>query len=336
MAFMQTSPTLVSRRRLLKTVFCSSAALALNLRPQLLPAAEGGDLHLLALGDFGSMESPQSAVASGMQNYVKQLKIKPEWLVLLGDNFYKPMPGGLKSERWKTGFEDMYPATVFPGPCPAILGNHDYHDNAGGEQVQLAYAKQGGTRWTMPAKWHRQDLGKLATFLFLDTNLRSLSGSGKNKDGTVVKKNCLTAEEEVAQWAWLQQQLAGPRASFTIVCGHHPVYSNGIHGDSKELVQKLAPMLQEAGVHLYLCGHDHDMQHLELEGLKTSFVLSGGGGARVRDLPNTKRKMPFGNPVYGFSHLQINAQRLVLRHLDANGKQLHAFEKQLDYAWKLV
>mgnify|MGYP002146327950 CR=1 FL=1 len=32
----------------------------------------------------------------------------------------------LKSPRWKTGFEDMYPASVFPGPCPAVLGNHDY------------------------------------------------------------------------------------------------------------------------------------------------------------------------------------------------------------------
>lgn len=333
---MVTPAASMSRRRLLKTVFCSSAALALNLRPQTVVAADGDDKHLLALGDFGSMEPSQFAVAKGMQGYVKQLSLKPEWTVMLGDNFYKPMPGGLKSERWKTGFEDMYPASVFPGPCPAILGNHDYHDNAGGEQVQLAYASQGGTRWTMPAKWYRKDMGSVATFLLLDTNLRSLSGSGKTKDGKTVKKNSLTADEEQAQWTWLKGQLSGPRAPFTIVCGHHPVYSNGIHGDSKELVTRLAPMLQEAGVHLYLCGHDHDMQHLELEGLKTSFVLSGGGGARVRPLTNTERKMPYGNPVYGFSHLQINSQHLTVRHLDANGKQLHAFEKSLDHSWKEV
>ena len=328
--------SLLSRRRLLKTVFCSSAALSLNLRPSILEAAEGEDQHLFMIGDFGSMEPPQQAVANGMKGYIERLKVKPEWLMLLGDNFYKPMPGGLKSPRWKTGFEDMYPATVFPGPCPAVLGNHDYHDNAGGEQVQLAYAKQGGTRWTMPAKWYRQDLGSLVTFLFLDTNLRSVSGSSKNKDGKVVKKNSLTAEEEAAQWAWLKDELAKPRAPFTIVAGHHPVYSNGQHGDTKELVKTLAPMLQDSGVHLYLCGHDHDLQHLELEGLKTSFVLSGGGGARVRELKNTTRKMPFGTAVYGFSHLQINPQRLIVRHLDANANQIHAFEKKLNHSWKTI
>lgn len=326
----------MSRRRLLKTVFCSSAALALNLRPQSLVAAEGDDTHVLMLGDFGSTDPAQTAVARGMQTYVKQLKLKSEWLIMLGDNFYRPMPGGLKSERWQTGFEDMYPASVFPGPCPAVLGNHDYHDNAGGEQVQLAYAKQGNTRWTMPNKWYRMELGKLATVLFLDTNLRSLSGGIKTKDGKKMKKNSLTAEEEAAQWTWLKEELAKPRAPFTIVCGHHPVYTNGSHGDSKELVTTLAPLMQKAGVHLYLCGHDHDLQHLELEGQKTSFVLSGGGGARVRELKNKDRSIPYGNHIYGFSHLQINPQRLIVRHLDANGKQVHAFEKGLDFAWKLA
>lgn len=324
----------LTRRRLLKTVFCSSAALSLNLRSSIVQAAEGDDTHLFMIGDFGSMEPPQEAVAKGMKGYIERLHLKPEWLLLLGDNFYKPMPGGLKSERWKTGFEDMYPASTFPGLCPAVLGNHDYHDNLGGEKVQLAYAAQGGTRWTMPAKWYRKDLGQLATFLFLDTNVRSVSGSAKNKDGTTIKKPCLTAEEETAQWSWLKGELARPRGTYTIVVGHHPVYSNGLHGDSKELVKTLAPQLQDAGVHLYLCGHDHDLQHLELEGLKTSFVLSGGGGARVRELPNKTRKMPFGTAVYGFSHLQINPQRLIVRHLDANAKQIHAFEKSVTYAWK--
>jgi hypothetical protein len=326
-----------TRRRLLKTVFCSSAALSLNLRPQAVKAAAGEDLHLMMIGDFGSMEPSQEAVANGMQKYLKASGAKPEWLLLVGDNFYKPMPGGLKSERWKTGFEDMYPASVFPGPCPAVLGNHDYHDNKGGEQVQLAYAKQGGTRWTMPAKWYRMELGKLVTFLFIDTNLRSISGGTITaKDGTKIERNSLTADEEAAQWTWLKDELAKPRAPFTVVVGHHPVYSNGQHGDSKELVKTLAPMLQQAGVHLYLCGHDHDLQHLELEGLKTSYVLSGGGGARVRDLTNKDRKMPFGTAVYGFSHLEVNAERIIVRHMDANAKQIHAFEKKLDHSWAAV
>jgi hypothetical protein len=78
------------------------------------------------------------------------------------------------------------------------------------------------------------------------------------------------------------------------------------------------------------------MQHLELEGLKTSFLLSGGGGARVRELANKERKMPYGLNLYGFSHLQANKDRLIVRHLDANRNQVHAFEKKQDFSFVAV
>jgi tartrate-resistant acid phosphatase type 5 len=324
-----------SRRRLLRTAFCSSTLLGLNVGRGLVNAAEAGagdDLHWLAIGDFGSMEPAQTAVANGMKKYVADLRLKTEGLLLLGDNFYKPMPGGLKAARWKAGFEEMYPASSFPGPCLAVLGNHDYHDNKGGEQVQLAYAKQGGTRWTMPAKWYRMDF-PLVTFLFIDTNLRAVSGTKDPKTDKV--KASLTEQEEKKQMAWLKGELAKPRAPWTICVGHHPVYSNGQHGDTEALVSDLAPLLQAHGVQTYLCGHDHDMQHLELEGQKTSFVISGGGGARVRPMKNDKRG-PFSQSVHGFTHIQTGKERLAVRHIDPNGTQLHAFEKHLDGSFKIT
>jgi len=326
----------LTRRRLLQTAFCSSAALMLNLRPHQVLAEETGgvDRHFFLIGDYGSDEAPQTAVAQAMGRYASRFALKPEGLFLLGDNFYSKGLDSVASPRWQRGFEAMYPADVFPGRCYAILGNHDYHDNKGGEQVQLAYAKQGGTRWTMPHKWYRQEFGDLISFLALDTNLRSLSGTIDSKLKIKIPRASLTAAEEAEQWAWLEAELAKPRGKFTVVAGHHPVYSNGMHGDSEELVERLAPILQKHGVHLYLCGHDHDMQHLELMGQKTSFVLSGGGGARVREAKNLERKTPFFNAVYGFSHLQANADRLLIRHLDANGKQIHFLEKKADFSWK--
>ena len=143
----------------------------------------------------------------------------------------------------------------------------------------------------------------------------------------------MTAEEEKEQQTWLEAELAKPRAAFTIVAGHHPIYSNGQHGDTKGL-KAWDGLLEKHGVHMYLCGHDHDLQHLEFEGRKTSFVVSGGGGARVRELKND-RKVPYGKNVYGFSHLQVTKQRLILRHIDANGTQVHAFTKLPDGTVKL-
>jgi hypothetical protein len=176
---------------------------------------------------------------------------------------------------------------------------------------------------------------KLVTFLFIDTNLKSVSGGAAEKDKAKKPRASLTVEEEAAQWEWLKAELAKPRGAFTIVVGHHPVYSNGSHGDTKPLVEKLQPLMNEHGVHAFLCGHDHDLQHLEVESCKTSFWLSGGGGARIRELKNKDRKEPYGQHIYGFSRITVHADKLVLQHVDANGKLLHRLEKGKDHSWKV-
>ncbi len=326
-------PDPLSRRRFFKTAFCSSMALALNLRRSPAVETDAPDaIHLLALGDFGSGTPEQAAVAAAMQTYMGRMDIVPHWLLLLGDNFYsnKSLGGGMSEARWKSGFEEMYPAARFPGPCPAVLGNHDYHDTVDGPAQQLGYAARQKSRWHMPAKWYRMDLGKTATFLFLDTNLRSLSGAKPGKR----PKACLSAEEESVQWTWLERELEQPRAPFTFVVGHHPVYSNGSHGDSPELVQRLAPLLQKSGVHFSLAGHDHDLQHLELDGRKTSFLISGGGGAGIRQRLVPKHPATFDSATHGFSHIVLQPDRVRFTHVNARAEPVHSMEKLPDHRWK--
>jgi len=322
-------PSPTTRRRFLRQSFCFSAALGLSrvLPPGAWAAEAAGDHFILAIGDFGSDDEKQQAVARGMIRHGEESKRKPDALWLLGDNFYKPMPGGVKSERWQRGFEAMYPAAHFPGPCWAVLGNHDYHDEAGGEKAQLTYAKATpGTRWTLPAKWYRLDfpsLNPLVTFLCLDSNLPSPSGWDEKLGAP---RPSLTAAEVAEQQAWFQAELAKPRAAYTAVVAHHPLFTNGQHGDSKPLIAAWDGLLREHGVQFYFCGHDHDLQHLEFEGHPTSFVISGGGGARARELKKMDRG-PFGKAIYGFTELQFNAERFIVRHFDANRALLHTFSK---------
>ncbi|NJM37334.1 MAG: acid phosphatase [Akkermansiaceae bacterium] len=332
----------ISRRRLIKTLFCSSVAMNLNLSAH---AAEEkvmteSVLDLLALGDFGSGTEAQLEVACSLAHYGGGMKRKADGLFLLGDNFYGPMPGGVKSERWKTGFSDLYPAKNFPGPCWAVLGNHDYTDTPGNEQAQLNYAASmdGKTRWTMPAKYYRIDLptqNPQVTFLMIDTNFKSINGrlieEGHLSDS---HEFWISEADRAAQAKWLEDQLSSPRAPFTIVVGHHPVYSEGSHGDTPELIEQIAPLLEKYKVHLYLCGHDHDLQHLELEGLKTSFVVSGGGGAGIRKPKDEIRKGSNFYGVHGFTHLFLAGDRLHVRHIDTNQKQVHAFSKGVNHDWQ--
>ncbi|WP_193212144.1 metallophosphoesterase [Luteolibacter marinus] len=322
----------MTRRRALKTLFCSSALLGHGpeLFGQSRPAA--GSLDLLALGDFGTGDERQKAVARGMARYAAGLGKKPDGVMFLGDNFYGAMPGGLTSKRWMEGYSQMYPAKDFPGPCWAIFGNHDYHDNRGGELVQLGYAKSLNrrTRWTCPAKFYRVDFPEL-TMLMLDTNWESINRRvhGDNRP-------CWMQEDErEAQLLWLEKELASERAPFTIVAGHHPIYSDANHGDTPELVATLGPLLEKHGVHAYFCGHDHDLQHMELEGLRTSFVLSGGGGARLYDSAEARAGSTVLD-VHGFTHLSVRGGEMTIRHVDPNGKIVHAFTKGVNHDWKIL
>ncbi len=327
----------ISRRRLLKTLFCSSVAMKLNLAPAAMAEtiAPSGSLDFLAVGDFGTGDEKQQAVGRAMVRYAEGMGKPPEGLLLLGDNFYGPMKGGLQSGRWASGFSSIYPGKSFPNPCWAVLGNHDYHDTPGNELVQLGYAASltRKTRWTMPGKYYRVDLPAVnpqVTFLMIDTNWESI-----NRRVHGDKIPCwLGADEQAAQKIWLENQLSSPRAPFTVVIGHHPLYSDSAHKDTPELVAELGPMLEKSGVHLYLGGHDHDLQHLELDGLRTSFVISGGGGARVYGHDKV-RKNSFIQDVYGFSHLSFRDQRLFLSHIDPNGKVVHAFSKGMNHDWKV-
>lgn len=335
----------VSRRRALKLSFSFSAAtlmagrtfaerdtaLPADEQPPSPPlAADPASRHLIIWGDWGASDDgkAQSAVARGMARYVRGLPAVPHCQFLLGDNFYGSFKGGLNSPRWKSQFEDMYPADVLPGPCYALLGNHDYDDAPGIKLVaELQYERtHPGTRWRMPGNWYSVSLDDpqgrpLAECLVLDSNYKNRVIS-------------ISADERERQLRWLEQRLAAPRlAPWLFVMAHHPLYSQGVHGDHKSLIKDWDPLFRKHRVAMYLAGHDHDLQHLEFEGHPTSFVISGGGGARARHDEMSKsphKRGPYAQTVYGFSHLQLTRERLVLRHLDANGREVHAFSKTPD------
>ncbi len=316
----------LSRRGFIRQTFAFSAALALGAHRRALAATDfpAGDRHLLILGDWGAdpaQGTNQPAVAAAMKGYVQANKLKSEGLLLLGDNFYGPFPGGVKCPRWKTQFEDMYPADIFPGPAWTILGNHDYEDGPDIYKAVLDYKTANpASRWTIPSKWYRFDFpakDPLVTFIALDSNYHNARLS-------------LTPEEKASQLTWLEAELEKPRtAPFLFILGHHPLHSPGPTGENTPLIEAWEPLFKKHQPHVYFCGHDHDMMHLEFADNPTSHVISGGGGA-VLTAVNKPGYGPFAQRVYGFTHLQLNKDRVIVRHVDPDQKQVHAFSKTPD------
>jgi tartrate-resistant acid phosphatase type 5 len=321
----------LTRRRFLRQSFAFSAAATLT------PLAFAKSLHadpkashLLMLGDWGrrTPDNAQQIVARALAAYTQQLGIHAQALLMLGDNWYDELPGGVDSPRWQTDFEQMYPSSVFNCPAYAIPGNHDYQIMPTSKlAAELAYAARGKTRWTMPSLWYRFEFPQknpVITFIALDSNVHREDGKPDKAPNFT-----LTPELQAQQLAWFKAELEKPLTTpFLVVMGHHPIYSNGPHGDHKVLIRDWDPLLQQHNVHLYLAGHDHDLQHLEFEGHPTSHFLSGGGGADLYNLKIEEAKRgPFAEKVHGFSHLEATHKQLTLRHIDPQGNVIHAFTK---------
>jgi tartrate-resistant acid phosphatase type 5 len=323
-----------SRRRFLRQSFSFSALAGLQAAfgalPGLAVAADPDAAQLLILGDWGYEDAQaQTVVADGLRAYAKKHAVHPQALLMLGDNWYGELAGGVHSPRWQTQFEEMYPASEFPCPVYAVLGNHDYQRYPESKvDAELAYAHSGGgpTRWTMPARWYRFTFpatNPLITFLALDSNMPRPDGKEKGRDFT------LTPGEQAEQLAWLTTELARPRTTpYLGVIAHHPVYSDGPHGDHAVLIRDWDPLFRKHRVDVYMAGHDHDLQHLEFAGHPTSFFLSGGGGADLYPLKiEPSQRGPYAQKVYGFSHISLSASAMTLRHLDERGNLVHAFSR---------
>ena len=331
----------LSRRDFLRQTVAFSALGAMGAGTRLLAEAQAGpggpspapdpaNTHMFMIGDWGSDKQPgqQMQVANAMKGWVDQRKIRPEALFLLGDNWYGNMVGGVQCERWQSGFEQMYPTSHFPGPCYAVLGNHDYEFRVENKAyLQLAYPQQVKTRWTMPAKWYTFDFPEKSPaikFICLDSNLPGTKSDPFPWSVTMSKDHMKQQDE------WFHAELSKPRTvPFLAVVAHHPLFNNGIHKDNKLLLEHWGQWIRDAKVDFWLTGHDHDLQHLEFAGHPTSFVISGGGGAELDHwTTDPSQRGPFGNIALGFSDMEFTSSGIIHRLIDGNGKGLHAFRKQ--------
>jgi tartrate-resistant acid phosphatase type 5 len=299
--------------RFLITFFACSHAL------HLLAAAPQLQVNLLGMGDWGNGSPAQKQVAKSMADFVRKSAVPFDGALLAGDNFYGRLTG-TNDSRWRTDFETEYDAKTLKFPFFATAGNHDYEGNK--LHIEMDYALQNpASRWKFPARWYRIDLPKgqptLVTILMLDSN-----------------KDYLTYDWQ-AELKWIDNQLEDvdrdqklhpAQKHWTIAVAHHPLFSNGQHGDIGPLQTSWGVPFKKHNLDFYLCGHDHDLQHLEIPDYTTSFVLTGGGGAGGRDMRRDNRG-PFSKRINGFTHFKLTPQLATVDIVDLNGVLLHSFEK---------
>jgi hypothetical protein len=323
MKFDQINSSITRRAAIKRTIVFSTSLLTADWFSRLQaqePDISGKGLHLLAIGDFGSGNANQRAVAKQMAAFAKKLGAPLSGVLALGDNFY----GELVPERFRTHFEEMYPKEQFDCPFYACLGNHDYgpkYDSDQGRpkaQMQLDYAKDNpGSRWKMPARWYALELPDakkpLVKIIVLDGNM---------------VEGALTPQEKLDQQRFLEAELKKKTgAPWLWMASHFPLFSDGVKKDSARLIKEWGGHLKAHPISHYICGHDHNLQHLQAEGYKTSFVVSGAGGAGLYEVKPSPRG--FSEKMLGFTHLHVTSNAVDVQYIDTEGRLLHAFRRDL-------
>ncbi|MFO1462742.1 MAG: metallophosphoesterase [bacterium] len=261
------------------------------------------EVRFFTFGDWGTGTPSQIAVADAVTQNC--LALGCDFGLLLGDNFYPSGVATTSDPQWQSRFEAVY--DELPGPFFAVLGNHDYDGN---EQAEIDYSSLQG-RWKMPGRsytiaWPPGAPDPVVEIFVVDSNAF-----------------------DAASAAELQARLAASTARWKLLALHHPVYSNGLHGDDSAGINALLLPAICGKIDAVLAGHDHLFSHLEdpNDGCAFSQFVIGTGGKDLYNANPDPRAL-YSESTFGFAILEIQSDKLRLEFRRADGSLAYAFALQ--------
>ncbi|HEY2091513.1 MAG TPA: metallophosphoesterase [Thermoanaerobaculia bacterium] len=277
-------------------LLCGNAVLWGAGNPVGLPLPEidlpvhNGALRIAVVGDAGIQTHTMAAALTKSKPY--------DAIIMVGDNFY---PCGVRSAsdpKWHV----MDALTGLGIPIYVVLGNHDYCGNPD------AQVKANVPNWYMPARQYVLR-SPIADFAMLDTTPYAYG-------------NSKLAEQAV------RDTFASSTAVWRIAVGHHVITSSGWHslfprGEARHM-HALLPVLRDNKVDIYIDGHDH---HEELLNLSPPLILISGAGSdpvpmlTVRPKTVWPKETHFREPI-AFAALEITRDALTIEFINAKGKRI--------------
>ena len=215
-------------------------------------------VNLIAMGDWGSAGRKEKEVAKGLAEYVAKSGTQFNGLLSLGDNFYVKLKDA-DDYQFQTVFEDMFDSKrinfPFYGAGKSRLRKRQSQDRNGLCRQASRFALEDARAW------YRIDLPAeepLVTVLMLDSN-----------------KPQISAEDWLAQLQ-LDRRPArrSPGGTSGPITSPSSALSNGEHGDNGVLQVHWGPIFKKYKLDFYVCGHDHDLQELQMPDWSNDVRLS--------------------------------------------------------------
>lgn len=272
--------------------------------------------QFIVIGDTGKQTKAQRDITHSLKKYCELSDTTCDAAILLGDNVYDAGMESADDPIMDTVFKDYYQDLGFS--FYAVLGNHDYGKLSRSlkrANHQLEYAKK-NPQFIMPSRFYYK-VYKNAVVAFLDTT-------------RLMWKKDIEAQEELIATA---KKIAQANNFWFIVAGHHPILSNGDHGNAGDYERVSRPYFV-SGKHvkkfminhvcpsadLYLAGHDHSLQAMpgSQAGCKSYLVVSGAGGSGHELKKRNQVDFELGKP--GYFHFNISSNQLVMKAVDENAE----------------
>lgn len=273
-------------------------------------------IHFIAMGDWGrNGENYQKEVAAGMGKAAHDLGAS--FVVATGDNFYPYGVASTQDYHWVSSFESIYRAQSLHVKWYPVLGNHDYASNP---DAQVEYSKL-SSRWSFPSRYYYTKTSWGADTLlmvYIDTDPIEKELRGAPYDSIKYKPGGVAAQRD-----WMEKLLAG-NARWKIVVGHHPLYTGGWRKeseDTKNMKKFLEPILQKYKVDVYLCGHEHHLEHIKPEG-PTHHIISGAA-SEARPVSIYPGIGKFAAGVQGFATFSVTHDNILVQFIDYTDKIIH-------------
>lgn len=252
--------------------------------PQLLPSGgqrigvttDKDHLNLSFFADMGHASEQQETVFSGVSQYICQHPAEEHLIVGGGDWAYPHGPendSAAETTRLANTVLTRAKPLAQQAPFIAVLGNHEYGDQAGpGDVAQFMNLAQ-LHNIEIPGRYFHYDI----------------SAPNWAVDLIVVDSSVMASDLSQQTWlkqtvdASLQRESSDQCPRWRVLITHHPLQSHGEHGDENAFLQELmADAL--TNVDLILAGHEHDVQFLNGQGANLPPTLICGTSSDSRSV----------------------------------------------------
>ena len=237
------------------------------------------------IGDFGKANEYQQKVRDSYLAFEEADTVETNLWFWLGDNAYGD---GTEAEFENQVFDSLwgYQGMMTGLPFTPTPGNHDYnsvspiaapkpplqHFGPYYEFVDVYKNAEAGGVATGHELFYSFDYGN-AHFISLNSELGSLFNAADDWTGVAFGGGFTTSP----MTQWLHQDLQANTKPWVVVYFHQPPYTDGSHDASafwevfmKAMRQHFAPIWEQYGVDLVMCGHSHVYER--------SYVVKGAYG----------------------------------------------------------